>query len=151
MLMLLQPPCTVGSQRSTHVTWSSMRSARGAELARALALAPNNPRVLWVVGGYFLFLPATLGGDRARALVAYRQAADSPPPAAGARSPMPDWGRPEALMALAYAHLHAASPDLEAAAQEAAAALSLVPDWAYVRDVLVPQIRAAATQPRPEK
>ena len=65
----------------------------------------------------------------------------APPPDPG--SPLPDWGKPEALMSLAYAHLNGAPPDLDAAEREARAALALQPEWSYVRDVLLPQILAA--------
>lgn len=51
-------------------------------------------------------------------------------------------------MALAFAHQTAVPPDLHPAAIEAGDALRLQPDWSYVRDVLVPQIRAAETQKR---
>ncbi|HEY2289236.1 MAG TPA: hypothetical protein VGM86_00920 [Thermoanaerobaculia bacterium] len=58
-------------------------------------------------------------------------------------SPLPDWGKPEALMSLAYSHLSQKPPDLDAAGEEAHAALRLQPEWSYVRDVLLPQIEAA--------
>jgi hypothetical protein len=57
-------------------------------------------------------------------------------------SPFPDWGKAEALMELAYAHVNATTPDVDAAEIEAAAALRLHPEWSYVRDVLLPQIEA---------
>jgi hypothetical protein len=112
-------------------------------LARAKDLAPENPRVLWALGGSLLFTPAEYGGNPERAIETYRrmvQAAEAPVPAS---SPLPDWGKPEALMSLAYAHLNQAAPDLNAAAEEAHAALQLQPEWFYVREILVPQIEAA--------
>lgn len=60
------------------------------------------------------------------------------------RAPLPDWGKAEALMSLAYAHLNASPPDVAAAREEAHAALRLQPEWAYVRDKLLPAIEAAA-------
>jgi hypothetical protein len=62
------------------------------------------------------------------------------------KSPLPDWGRAEALMTLANAHIMKASPDVDAAAVEASEALRLQPDWHYVRDVLMPQIEAKRKQ-----
>jgi hypothetical protein len=62
--------------------------------------------------------------------------------AAPTTSPLPDWGKPEALMSLAFAHLNQATPDLDSAAEEAHEALRLQPEWSYVRDVLLPQIEA---------
>jgi hypothetical protein len=110
--------------------------------ARAKALAPANPRVLWMEGGEFLFLPAARGGSLQRAIEVYRQmaAASEATPAKG--SPFPDWGKPEALMSLAYAHLNLTPPDLAAAGAEANEALRLVPEWHYVRDILLPMIEA---------
>jgi uncharacterized protein YciI len=55
----------------------------------------------------------------------------------------PSWGEPELLMSLAWSNLNRTTPDLNAAEQDAQAALKLVPYWHYVRDILMPQIRAA--------
>ena len=119
-------------------------------LARAKELAPDNPRVLWVDAASYLFLLVGHGGDPAHAIEIYRRMVDVaglPAPS----SPLPDWGKPEALMSLAFAHLHATAPDLESAEQEARAALRLQPEWSYVKDLLLPQIesaRAAKAKPR---
>jgi hypothetical protein len=55
----------------------------------------------------------------------------------------PSWGEPELLMSLAWSNLNRTTPDLNAAEQDAQAALKIVPYWHYVRDILMPQIRAA--------
>ena len=55
----------------------------------------------------------------------------------------PSWGEPELLMNLAWSHLHATPPDPVGAQKFADSALSLVPNWHYVRDILIPQIREA--------
>jgi hypothetical protein len=111
-------------------------------MARAKELDPGNPRVLWVEAIPYLVLPADKGGDRAHAIELYRRMVEaSGPPVA--RSPLPDWGKPEGLMSLAYAHLSQPAPDLESAEKEARAALGLEPDWSYVKDVLLPQIETA--------
>jgi hypothetical protein len=47
------------------------------------------------------------------------------------------------LMSLAWSSLNRATPDLKAAEQNAQAALALVPNWHYVRDILMHQIRDA--------
>ncbi len=111
-------------------------------LARAKELAPDNPRVLWVVGGVFLFAPVEHGGSVERAIEVYRRMAELADRPRRESSPLPDWGQPEALMSLAYAHLHQSPPNLESAVEEARAALRLQPDWSYVRDILLPQIEA---------
>jgi hypothetical protein len=122
------------------------------QLARARELAPNNPRLLWVDGAILAFKPAAYGGDVQAGMQVYRRAvevADAPQPG----SPLPDWGKPEALMSLAYFHLNQAVPDLDAATEEAHAALRLQPEWSYVRDILMPMIEARRKQlatPSPE-
>ena len=60
----------------------------------------------------------------------------------------PTWGEPELLMNLAWSNLNRTTPDLKAAEQYAQAALKLVPYWHYVRDILMPQIRAAQAKGR---
>jgi hypothetical protein len=124
-------------------------------LRRARELEPDNPRVLWVDASVDLYTPVQLGGDPLLAVVKYRRMlALAVPPRPG--DPLPDWGEPEAWMSLAYAHANQAQPDLPAAREEARAALRLRPDWAYVRDVLLPPIeaalaaRSAAADPRRE-
>lgn len=111
-------------------------------LKKAEELEPSNPRVLWVEGGNFLFNPPAYGGNRERAIETYHKQIDSSAPPAP-QSPLPDWGKAEALMSLAFAHLNQPSPDLTAAGEEAQAALRLQPEWHYVRDILVPQIEAS--------
>ena len=114
-------------------------------LARAKELEPDNPRVLWVQGGDLWFRPPQFGGDRKKAVEIYRRALEFSPEKSDARSPLPDWGRPEALMALAFAHLNQTPPDLAAADEEARAALRLQPQWKYVRDTLLPMIEKASS------
>ena len=113
-------------------------------LARATELAPDNPRVLWVKAVPLLYLPPDKGGNLNGAIELYRRMDEVSPAASDAASPLPDWGKPEALMSLAYAHLQ--QSDLAAAREEAQAALRLQPEWSYVRDVLVPQIEAAQSK-----
>jgi hypothetical protein len=46
-------------------------------------------------------------------------------------------------MSMAWSNLNKSKPDLDAADQQAHAALELVPYWHYVRDILMQQIRDA--------
>ena len=111
-------------------------------LARAKELAPDNPRLRWVEAAPYLFTPVDRGGNPARAIELYHRMVEvSGSPVAS--SPLPDWGKPEGLMSLAYAHLNQPEPDLESAEKEAHAALGLQPDWSYVKDILLPQIEKA--------
>jgi len=110
-------------------------------IARAKELAPDNPRVLWVDAVPYLYLPVEKGGNPARAVEIYKRMVEVSGPLVPS-SPLPDWGKPEGLMSLAFAHLKQV-PDLASAEKEARAALQLQPEWSYVKDVLLPQIEKA--------
>jgi hypothetical protein len=117
-------------------------------LREAQAVAPDNPRLLWVEGANDWYLPAERGGGQAKAIATYLRgleaARQQPTPA----DPLdPSWGEPELLMNLAWSNLHKTTPDLDEAEKDALAALALVPRWHYVRDRLLPQIQAARTAP----
>jgi hypothetical protein len=114
-------------------------------LKDARAAAPDNPRLLWVLGPIYWNTPAERGGGQAKAMEAAQMGLDT------IRShkyetndPLePSWGEPELLMNLAWSSLNRTIPDLNAAEQYARSALALVPYWHYVRDILMPQIRDA--------
>ena len=107
-------------------------------LAKAKALDPKNPRVLWSVGAVYLYSP---NGSIPKAIETYREMLqEAEKRGVDAASPLPDWGKPEALMSLAYAHMTQKPPDIDAAREEARAALKVQPEWSYVRDNLLKQI-----------
>ncbi|HEV7767050.1 MAG TPA: hypothetical protein VGQ76_18765 [Thermoanaerobaculia bacterium] len=109
--------------------------------ARAEALDARNPRVLWAKAAFLLFTPASQGGSVSCAINVYRRMlAEGERRGVDASSPLPDWGKPEALMSIAFARLQETPADLTAARAEAQAALEVVPEWSYVRDTLLPQI-----------
>jgi hypothetical protein len=110
-------------------------------LKRALELEPRNPRVMWVHGGDLLFKPPQFGGDKARAVDIYKDAIAAADAERIADPALPDWGKAEALMALAFAEKES---DPVAARHYADEALRIAPDWWYVREVLVPQITAVS-------
>src|SRR5262249_16041957 len=112
---------------------------------RASALDPENPRVLWAKGAFLLYTPASQGGSTAGAIQVYRHMLEmSEQRGVTPASPLPDWGKPEALMSLAFAHSRLTPPDLRAALDEANAALKIEPDWSYVRDILKPRLEQLA-------
>jgi hypothetical protein len=114
-------------------------------LKDAQTAAPDNPRLLWVLGPVYWNIPAERGGGQARALQAYEKGLETIRSHKDAKpDPLdPSWGEPELLMSLAWSDLNRATPDLKAAEQNAASALQIVPYWHYVRDILLQQIRDA--------
>jgi hypothetical protein len=114
-------------------------------LKEARAAAPDNPRLLWVVGSNLWYVPVERGGGQEAAMKTYDQGlAYIRAHKSDATDPLdPTWGEPELLMNLAWSNQHRTTPDLAAAERDARAALALVPYWHYLRDILMPQILAA--------
>jgi tetratricopeptide (TPR) repeat protein len=121
-------------------------AARARTLLReASSAAPDNPRLLWVMGANLWYVPEERGGGQAKAVDAYLRGLESlrKRKTNGQNALEPIWGEPELLMSLAWANLNRTAPDIEAAEQYAKSALQLVPNWHYVRDILLPQISKA--------
>ncbi len=111
---------------------------------------PSNPRLLWVLGQIRWNMPVELGGGQAKAietnLLGLRMAQANK---GKEGDPLgPTWGEPELMMNLAFNYLNRTTPDLEAAEKCARSALALVPNWHYVKDILVHQIEAAKNKTR---
>lgn len=111
----------------------------------ALTRAPNNPRLLWVLGPILWYAPADRGGSQAKAIETYQKGLEAIENnrVSGSDRLEPSWGKPELLMNLAWSNLHKATPDLSAARQYAHSALDMIPYWHYVRDLLLPEIENA--------
>ena len=107
----------------------------------AKAAAPDNPRLIWVLGPIIRRNPAEKGGGLDGAIANYKRGleicAKSKP---NADVLEPSWGKPELMMSLAFGHLSKNPPDTNEAERNARDALAIVPDWHYVRDILLPQI-----------
>lgn len=118
-------------------------------LKEAQAAAPDNPRLLWVLGGIKWYIPVERGGGQEVAMKMYDQglAYIRDHKSAPADPLDPSWGEPELLMNLAWSNQNRTTPDLAAADRDARAALVLVPYWHYLRDILLPQIQAAKSKP----
>jgi hypothetical protein len=114
-------------------------------LKEAMAAAPDNPRLLWVLGPIRWSSPPERGGGQEKAFECYNRGLEAiRNQKRDASDPLePTWGEPELLMSLAWSNLNRTSPDLNAAEQDAQAALKIVPYWHYVRDILMPQIQTA--------
>lgn len=105
---------------------------------------PQNPRLLWVLGANYWHAPPEFGGSQLKAMETYERGLKAVRAAKAPPDPLdPAWGEPELLMNLSWSNLHRSTPDLAAAERYALEALRLVPNWHYVRDILMPQIRAA--------
>ena len=107
----------------------------------------DNPRFLWVIGANYWYIPIEQGGGQDKAMEIYQNGLKSfNRRKTVVNDPLdPSWGEPELLMNLAWSNLHRTSPNLDAAEQYAQQALGLVPEWHYVRDILVPQIEDSKT------
>ena len=114
-------------------------------LKEAMATAPDNPRLLWVLGPIRWSSPPERGGGQDKAIEIYNKGLEAVRnDKRDVVDPLePSWGEPELLMNLAWSNLNRTAPDLKAAEQYAAAALNLVPYWHYVRDILMLQIRTS--------
>jgi hypothetical protein len=116
------------------------------ELANeAAGAAPDNPRALWVQGANQWNNPPERGGGQNMGLATYLRGLALARQQRGRVTDglEPSWGEPELLMSLAYVSLNGNVPDVRAAERYAEDALTLVPYWRYVRDILMPQIRNA--------
>jgi hypothetical protein len=111
----------------------------------AEAAAPENPRLLWVMGPNLWYVPVERGGGQVKAMEMYERGLDVIKKQKTTAIDLlePSWGEPELLMNLAWSNLNRTTPDLDAAEQYARSALKLVPYWHYVRDILLPQIQEA--------
>jgi tetratricopeptide (TPR) repeat protein len=120
----------------------------------AIALAPENPRLIWVQGPILWNSPPERGGGQDKAIQNCARGLEICSKLKPSDDPIePSWGKPELMMTLAWYHLNTKeNPDLPAAERYARSALEIVPYWHYTRDILLPQILAAknkANQPMP--
>ena len=118
-------------------------------LSEARKAEPANPRLAWVMGATQFYTPPQFGGGQTKAIETYEAGLVSARQERVTDGLDPAWGEPELLMNLAFANLNRSQPDLAAADRYAQAALKLVPHWHYIRDILIPQIRAAQSAAPP--
>jgi len=110
----------------------------------ASAMAPDNPRLIWVRGPILWNTPPERGGGQDKAIQNYQRGLEACSKIKTSDDPLePSWGKPELMMNLAYCYLNMNSADVNAAERYAREALEIVPYWHYVRDILLPQIVAA--------
>jgi hypothetical protein len=115
-----------------------------AARAKALALGPRNPRVLLLDAGMIFNMPPASGGSKEKGLERWREALRQFEIEAGERTidPIaPRWGYALAQGWLATLHLRMEPPQKEQARAAADAALRMRPDFWWVRDQVLPQLR----------
>ena len=125
------------------IAWSATVAAKmtlgpdsGAEMDRAKALEPDNPRV-WILDGIgFLHRPAEYGGDPKEAERLFRRAAEKLD--AARNDPWPNWGRFDAHAWLGQAL--AARGDVGGARAEYDKALQIAPESGWVKYILIPAL-----------
>ena len=118
----------------------------------AETLEPENPRLLWVIGAGKWYMPPQMGGGPSAAIETYGRGIEATHHQKKSPDPLdPAWGEPELLMNLAWSNLHKSRPDFDVAEQYAQAALKIVPDWHYVRHILLPQIAEARAKSSPKQ
>lgn len=123
----------------------------GSLLHAAVEAEPDNPRVLWVQSGSLFYAPVSRGGGPDASIRAMERGLERARAESGrkAHELAPRWGVAESYMNLAWAWSSRPDPDLSRADEYAREALRLVPDWHYVRDILVPKIRDARRNVQP--
>ena len=116
-------------------------------IAAGQRMARDNPRFVWAVGPSQWYIASTLPeaerpARQAAVIESYEKALATAraEKSSSAATLMPTWGEPELLMNIAWSHLNKSSPDPVLADKYAREALALVPDWRYVREILLPQI-----------
>ena len=110
----------------------------------ASAMAPDNPRLIWVRGPILWNSPPERGGGQDKAIQNYQRGLEVCSKIKTSDDPLePSWGKPELMMSLAYSCLNMTPSDVNSGERYARDALEIVPYWHYVRDILLPQILAA--------
>jgi hypothetical protein len=110
---------------------------------KAIALAPNNPRVVLMDAGMIFNNPADVGGGHERGLSRWREAValfEAEAAVTGADPIAPRWGHALAYGWLANLYLTVTPPQLAAARAAAETALRMRPDFWYVRDQVIPRL-----------
>jgi hypothetical protein len=110
----------------------------------AKAMAPDNPRLHWVLGPILNYQAHESGSGPEKMIENYQTGLQHCSNAEQDKNSLePSWGKPELLVSLAYMYLNGNPPNPEAAETNARSALEIVPYWHYTRDILLPQILAA--------
>jgi tetratricopeptide (TPR) repeat protein len=110
----------------------------------ALALGPNNPRVVMMDAGMIFNTPAEVGGSKEKGLDRWREALrlfDAEARELATDPLMPDWGRALAYGWLGNLYMLMTPPQTDQARDTAMKALELRPDFWWVREQLLPRLK----------
>jgi len=110
----------------------------------ALELGPTNPRAIVMDAGVIFNSPPESGGSKERGLARYQEAArllDAAANATGIDPIAPAWGHALIYGWLAIVHLRMTPPQKDEARKAADIALRMRPDFWYVRDQILPQLK----------
>jgi hypothetical protein len=111
---------------------------------RALELGPTNPRVVLMDAGMVYNTPPAAGGSQEKGLQRWLEALELFESEARSTTPdalRPRWGRALAYGWLSQLYLGMKPPRMVEARQAAATALSLRPDFWYVKERILPRLK----------
>jgi tetratricopeptide (TPR) repeat protein len=121
------------------------RTELGEARRRALELGPRNPRVVLMDAGVVFNSPPEVGGSQEKGLLRWAEAIElfEAEAASPVRDPLrPRWGRALAYGWLPDLYLAMKPARLAEARIAAATALSLCPDFWYVRERVLPRLKS---------
>lgn len=112
--------------------------------AKAVELGPTNPRAVLMDAGVIFNTPANAGGSQERGIARWQEALTLFEAEANAKTAdpiAPRWGHALAYGWLSGLYLRTTPPQKEQARKAAETALEMRPDFWWVRDQVLPQLR----------
>lgn len=118
---------------------------------KALELEPNNPRVVLTDAQNIFYTPEQFGGSQEKGIARYKQAIQLFANNADRQTPThPAWGLEVACAWLGNAYLIQKQPNLSAAKEAFEKALALRPDFAWVKETMLPQVEKRMQESAPK-
>ena len=119
------------------------------KMQAALALEPHNPRVVLLNALRLFFTPPMFGGSTEKGLAGFRQATELFARFKAADSLAPDWGYEEAFAWVGLAYQQ--KGDFTRARQAFEQALTILPDYRWVKEILLPNLTKTMQQEHQNK
>ncbi|MCG8607607.1 GyrI-like domain-containing protein [bacterium] len=118
-----------------------------ADLAKAKALAPENPRVVLVDAMNTFYTPEQFGGSQSTGITLFKRAVELFERKLESDDKLlPRWGHEAAYAWLANAYLTKTEPDLHSAKEAFERSLAVRPNFVWVKDTMLPQLERQLTQ-----